>query len=88
MASFARFRPERETSSVARKPEGVRDAAFAASAAMDRSRRALALSLFSSWGRQWLVGLRGDGGNYYSARHFWRWRRPRWRLGRRISRRS
>ena len=51
MAACERFRAERETSSVARKPEGVRFVVLeeeAASAARDRSRRALAFSLLSS----------------------------------------
>ena len=51
MEARARFRPERETSSVARKPEGIRAAGLddtAASAARERSRSALALSRFSS----------------------------------------
>jgi len=45
-------------SEVAMKPEGVRfvvEDSFARSAASDRSRRAFALSLFSSWG---VLGLR------------------------------
>lgn len=49
--AWARFRAERETFSSARKPEGVRAVVWeeeAASAARERSRRALALSLFSS----------------------------------------
>jgi hypothetical protein len=52
IAPCERFRAERETSSAARKPEGVRKVGWeyaAASAARERSRRALALSLFSSW---------------------------------------
>ena len=52
MDSWARFRPATAMSEEAMKPEGVRFAAtedsFASSAAMERSRRALALSLFSS----------------------------------------
>jgi hypothetical protein len=50
--AWLRFRAEVEMSS-ARKPEGVREVADveeAASAAIDRSRRALALSRFSSCG--------------------------------------
>ncbi len=47
--AWARFRPEVETSESveARNPEGVRTTA--PSRAMDCSRRALALSLFSSY---------------------------------------
>ena len=52
MEAWARFRPATEISEVARKPEGVRAVAaeedVAASAAMDCSRSALALSRFSS----------------------------------------
>lgn len=61
--AWERFRDETETSSVARKPEGVRAVGWedaAASAARERSRRALALSLLSSW---WGVRLGGvEGG--------------------------
>jgi hypothetical protein len=59
MDSWARLRPATEMSLVARKPEGVRtvvDEAFARSAAIERSRRAFALSLFSSWGGLALEG--------------------------------
>jgi len=59
MDSWARLRPATEMSLVARKPEGVRavaDEAFARSEASERSRRALALSLFSSWGGLALEG--------------------------------
>jgi hypothetical protein len=50
MASWARLRPAMEMSSEAMKPDGVRFVAAedAASSASLRSRRALALSLFSS----------------------------------------
>ncbi len=51
MEACDRLRAERETSSVARKPEGVRAVGLeeeAASAARERSRSALAFSLFSS----------------------------------------
>ena len=50
--AWARFLPATEMSSVARKPAGVRAIAFenaAASFARERSRSALALSLFSSF---------------------------------------
>jgi hypothetical protein len=53
MESCDRFRPATDMSEVAMKPDGVRvvvEPSFARSAAIDRSRRAFALSLLSSCG--------------------------------------
>ena len=71
MEPCARFRPE---SDVAIKPDGVLDvvlvlASAAAWAARERSRRALAFSLFSSWEES--VGCSGEGQwAYDSTSHF------------------
>lgn len=62
MESCARFRPAMDMSEVAMKPEGVRfvvEDSFACSDAIERSRRALAFSLFPSWA---VLDLRLDGG--------------------------
>jgi hypothetical protein len=72
MASWARLRLAMEMSSEAMKPDGVRFVAAedAASSASLRSRRALALSLFSScWVRVSVV--RWMPGTYYSSLYFW-----------------
>ena len=53
MESWERLRPEIEMSDVAMKPDGVRfivEESCESSAAIERSRRALAFSRFSSWG--------------------------------------
>ena len=73
MESCARFRPATAMSELAIKPDGVRvvvEDSFSHSAARERSRRALALSLFSSWGLL-DVPMEDEGLTHYSPRYFW-----------------
>ena len=77
IASWGRFCPAVVWSAdEARNPAGVRamgaaDSAF--SRAMDCSRRALALNLFSSCGVLVTILRLGGGGMYYSAAYLWGW---------------
>ena len=72
--SCARLRLAMEMSSFAMKPEGVRvdfEEEAVASAARERSRRALALRRFSSWGVVRILRERTDASTYDPTGDFW-----------------